>query len=330
MTETFSMWLPGTIAVLAGSSFGFAAFFSSRRRTNTENSGNLSHAGGLRDDVQEEHDLRIRKDTVVASLRELELQRDDLAPAVYTAEKRELEETGVRLLRELASIMATATRNRGPQAASAPVTAPPGAVGFLAAHPKVQGALIGLAIAMLPALIFAYVATRNSDVAQGPTLDGQNDNSVNAQIYAEMRSLMTRLGENPTDIEALLRGGQLMLEAERLPEARKFTERALQVDPESAKVQLLHAELLAYEGNTTSAMTRIDSTLANNPKMPDAWLVRATIAERAGDIDKQRESLKRFLEISDLAPDDPRRERILAAIHQTSAPEPASASGDWH
>jgi cytochrome c-type biogenesis protein CcmH/NrfG len=294
VSDTFLLWLPGIIVLLVGASSGlYVAAFLGRDATRGD------------DDVD---DLESRRENLIALLRDLEAQRDVLDPAVYATQKAELEARAVEVThaRDRASAAAQATVATAPE--------PTAAVSFLAERPQLQGVIWG-AVAVLVVGGIYLMLRQQGDGSQRArdqaTRSTPNAPALSASAQKELDGLMARLTQNPQDIEAFVRGGQVMLQEMRLPEARTFIDRALQLDPEHPQALIAFATLLVTQGDTPRALTTLDGVLQKSPDFLEALYLKGMIAAQAGNDTAKQESLKRFIA---KAPDGPQKLQAQAVL----------------
>jgi tetratricopeptide (TPR) repeat protein len=218
-------------------------------------------------------DLEQRKESLIGELRDLEAQRALVDETAYLQQKAELERLAVGTLRELDTL------TRRP-----PTDAPP------TAHHRGRRGIaawvgVGLAALGLVALFF---------------LPGEQE--VVAPEDPELAAVLARLTENPGDVDALVRGSQILLEQGDLGEASRFADRALQLDPESPSALVQWAALLAARNQAGEALTLLDQVVTRHPEYVAAWSLRGLLALQLGNKEVARESLAQYLERAPLGP----------------------------
>jgi tetratricopeptide (TPR) repeat protein len=294
VSDALLTWFPGLVAAAVGVVAALFAVALTRR------SDQASAPAG-----RDEDDLTSRKEAIVALLKDLEAQRSSLDEAAYETDKRALEAEGVAALKAIDELRAKEARATGSAAAPKPSLAP----GFLAAHPRLQGALVTMVVFVVAAL--AYLAfNRIGETPRGAT-DQADAQELGAQAHSEVKALMARLDENPNDVAALLRGAELMMQAARPEQAHQFVERALQIAPEEPIALLTEASLLASEGKAQEGLARTEAVVRQHPDLADAWYLRGMLAGSLGDAAKKRASLERYVA---LAPDGPDRREVVAML----------------
>ncbi len=155
------------------------------------------------------------------------------------------------------------------------------------------GVVVGLLL-LCATLVRAERSVRASrwlSVAERAFLRDANGAIESESFFAIERAI----DAEPTDFRAHLRGAQILLRMGRAPEAVRFAQKALRIEPHvpNAWATLAAAELA--RGNTKDALTHATHALTLLRDYPYALKVRSTAAERAGDPERaktDREALR--------------------------------------
>jgi tetratricopeptide (TPR) repeat protein len=255
----------------------------------------------------------------IALLRDLEEQRHRLEPAAYASEKERLERVAADALRQrdqqLAKLKA---RAKAQPAAVTTAGIPPQLKGFLWGGGTVAG------VGLMLLLVNNYSVPRaegqsmtgNSTIEGGapPMMGGGGGGGApglgparNFEPDDEMRALAERLKTNENDVDALVRLGHKLLQAQALQEAMLVTEKALSVAPENEEAKVHRAVLRNAIGDPDGALRDLDALLGKTPGLAEAWFFRGMIGMSNNRPELAQESWTKFVAV---APDGPQKERI--------------------
>ena len=263
MSDTLLLWLPGIVVLLVGASVGL--YFATMMRREPEPTADLEA------DLE---DLVSRRENLIALLRDLEAQRSILDPAAYAAQKAELEARAVEVTHARDRQVA---KTASDDAARAKPTAP--VARFPAERRHINRLLWGAgAVLALGGIFLAVRGWSEAEPPSGPKMTSTlaDERPLSAKAQNEIDGIMSHLQQNPSDVDALVRGGQVMLQEMRIPEARAFVDRALQLDPEQPQALLAYATILATQG------------IAEAPEGPQKARARALLGGQnlgAADVD---------------------------------------------
>ncbi|MBI4718567.1 MAG: tetratricopeptide repeat protein [Planctomycetes bacterium] len=124
-----------------------------------------------------------------------------------------------------------------------------------------------------------------------------------------------RLDKNANDLRALLLDARLAGASDPPDFTRAETslQRALTVDPKSAKARQLLAAVQIRRGQLTQAAATVAAALAHNPEDPDLLLLTAEIAGYRGEYERAIAPLRQLLE---MRPRMPEAVRLLASAYE--------------
>jgi tetratricopeptide (TPR) repeat protein len=101
------------------------------------------------------------------------------------------------------------------------------------------------------------------------------------------------VAEDPNDEEALELHGELTRSQYGLAAALPWFDRALQIDPKYVPAMVERASTLGDLGRASDMLAEARAILAVDPKNPNAWLLQAVLAARAGKYDLARSLYRR-------------------------------------
>lgn len=262
-------------------------------------------------------ELRAVLGLAVDNLRELQERAERLTPEEAARERAELEG---RAARALSALQALERPDADADAARAQARRRPKdrTLGYLARRPRLQGGLWGLGVGtVVTFLVLGVQQTATVGPAAAPAAAGLAPRAGAAagpptapQIDPkELETLQLTLAHSPDDVPALVRLGHLALQAQRLEEAQKLTDRVLTLVPNNLEAQVHRAVLRAGDGDGEGADAGLQAVLRADPGFAEAWFFRGMLAMQQGQMDRMRESFEQFVKV---APDGPQKERIRA------------------
>ncbi|MBI5511123.1 MAG: c-type cytochrome [Deltaproteobacteria bacterium] len=305
MSDAIIQWLPGIIVLFAGLAAGLYVAAIVRRDTPPAAAPDL--------DLD---DLESRRENLIALLRDLETERHMLDPAIYATQKAELEAKAVEVTRLRDTI-----GQGGGVSAKTGRQEPTAAVRFLASRPRLAGVIWGSgAVAVIAAIYLVMSGRPTTSPRTSQPVAAPAPPSLSAAGRQQIGEIMAALQQNPGDIDALLRGSQVMVREGQTVGARAFVDRALQLDPEHPEALVAYATLLAAQGDAQGGLNRLDALVVKKPDYLPAHFVRGMLAAELHDDARMQQSLKRFV---DKAPDGPQKSAALAAL---AGAKPAEAA----
>ncbi|MCA8928893.1 MAG: PEP-CTERM system TPR-repeat protein PrsT [Alphaproteobacteria bacterium] len=128
--------------------------------------------------------------------------------------------------------------------------------------------------------------------------------------YQKVLDTVQQTANDPTfgTVKVLIRS-EALFGLGRLDDAMAEVQPILAKDSNQPQANLMAARILAAQNDPKAAYAHVDAALVGNPKLMEAYLVRANLDYAARDMDKAMESLDRAIE---LAPDDPRPKMLKA------------------
>jgi Tfp pilus assembly protein PilF len=108
---------------------------------------------------------------------------------------------------------------------------------------------------------------------------------------------------NPSNLDAQLRAGTLLLVAGEYDAARSRAELAIQADPRSAPAHILLGNAMAGLNNPTSATTQIEQAINLDPNYAPAWTSLGAAHFRSGRREDARAAFNKATALSPKAPD---------------------------
>lgn len=109
--------------------------------------------------------------------------------------------------------------------------------------------------------------------------------------------------EGSSDAETLVLFGRIAGLRQQWDEARRWLERALEIDPFNAAAKINLGVLAAVEGRSREARTMLESGVAEDPRSFEGWNALGMVRANAGDFDGAATAWTRALEIDPRATD---------------------------
>ena len=262
----------------------------------------------------------------IDNLRELAEREGALRPGEGERERTALEARAAAALQALQMLDTTHGGAAPEQTGATPTSARArparsATVGYLAARPRLQGALWGAGTASVALFLTSTVQKGATPVAPpvqkapfaaaggGAPPGGQGIDA------GELDALKAALAKNPDDVAALVRLAHLALQAQEIGQADALTERALRLQPDQVEAQVHAAVVRAGKGEAAEGMAALEKVLAAHAEFAEGWFFRGMLSMQAGNMDAMRESFGQFVKV---APDGPQKERIRAMLQRTN------------
>lgn len=274
----------------------------------------------------EAEELVQRKDRVLASLREIESDREagNLSEADYEALKREYEAEAAVILRKLDELGRAASRGRerAPRRAEAAETASPrGAPALLWAFAVIvfvvlAGAMLSRAIGPRgpEGSITGNDAVRGGGGAGGPEgAGGAGGGGALVPVdLSRVPELEARLRADSTDLQALLALGHIDIATQRFEEAAALSMRALRQSPGNAEALTHLGVVLWASSDTDNGLEAFNQALASDENLAEALLFKGILLFTAKqDFQGAVAAWERYLEV---APPEANTARVRAML----------------
>jgi len=255
-------------------------------------------------------DLEEEVGHAVLMLRDLEYHKSRMDSESYRAQKEKLEQEAATALRERdAKVKENQKKKEAPV-----MTVQEQGSGILQSRPQLKGFLWGALVMSVGFGLYFSVSTQAVPRVEGGGMTGAQPSQPAqppvAQAGAqnsEVQGLLTKLKENPKDVDSMARLGRILLFQQLHKEAQMVTERALQIDPDHLGSQINQAMVSAGQGDAPGALTQLNAILQRDAKSYDAWFFKGMLSMQTGDNAGMKKSFGQYVA---LAPESPRRERI--------------------
>ena len=296
-------WLPGLLVLGLGLLAAAAVLVLSRRR-------GQGHAAegrkALATKAVEEAELRAAR--LLDQLRELELDRHQLAAEAYQEERSRLEQLAADALRARDEARTSAPKPRRAEATS---SAP---AGFFGRHPQLVGAAWG---AGLVAFFGALGLLLTNDAKPRTGMDGATGTVGRDEAPPQeaedpaFEAALARVRDNPGDVETSAQVVHELLRRQDYDEARQLTERSLGADPFQSEARVHRAFLVAVNGDEPAAVQQLQRLGELYPNTSEAFLFLGMMRMRSGDNSGAADAFSRFLAE---APSDEQPPQMRAAL----------------
>jgi cytochrome c-type biogenesis protein CcmH/NrfG len=284
MSFDWNTWGPPLVVLLIGLVVGLLV------------ASRIQGEGGGAGQAERKTALKVRKDSVVQALRELESHAERLGEAEYQRQRSLLLEQGVQVLEALE------------QAPEEPAPAPVQERGRSTAPFWIAGTLGFAALAMF--LVKGAEAPRQDDMAG----DG-----LETQISAEIQAAQATLQANPHDVPALNTLAHYAILQGNLQVAMQHFQSVQLVSPREKEVVAHGAALAILVNMADRALPALEQLLTEEPEFAEGHWWMAVGLARSGKPDAAREHLALALKL------DPAGEMgVLAAdmLQRLDAPPP--------
>jgi len=293
-------WLPGIIALALGLIGGVILWLLAGRKGAAPVQ---VHGHAARID-----DLRARKETLIARLRELqieiEMEKDPAVAARLNQERSRLEMEAAEVLRDLHRAESDEGAAAAPESPAVPssgaapavdgraaaAAALPAGRGFFASRPVLRGFLWGAGSAtFLFALAFFlldFLPGGGSHVSRapgGPMTGGDavvadSARAGQAQPDPELEMLRSRVVAEPSNLEAKLDLAQGMIFRDLLVDAFGVVQEVSRVEPNNPRALTYEAVVRLAMGQGELSMELLDKAVKADPKLTEAWVRRGLTA----------------------------------------------------
>ncbi|MDH3254449.1 MAG: tetratricopeptide repeat protein [Acidobacteriota bacterium] len=274
-------WWPGLI-VLA---FGLAAGLLLMRRLR-QSAGRAKTDQSARDMDLKIQDLESRRDDLYERLR-------DEGESLTESDKRQLELSAARTLRDLDVLSAARPQSRprkgGKKEARVASTPEAGKSpqGFSSRRPLVAGFLLGGAMVVVVGILI-YWAVRDTGIASTSVVasDPAHPDSVtlSAEAQTELGSLEAQLERDPSDVMARKRLALLLLTNEQFVPAFQQAQTLLETDPQDIDGLYVQAVVRLQMGQAEPALQLFDQVLELFPDHVQALAWKGIVLYQTGDI----------------------------------------------
>ena len=296
--STETSMIPGTIALVIGSVSALLVLSKiSRKASDTETDTPVL-------------DLEEEVGHAVLMLRDLEHHKNRIDPSSYQAQKEKLEKEAADALRQRDAQVKAMKEMKEHKVMSQDKQSG----GFLHSRPQLKGFLWGALVMSVGFGLYFSVSTQAVPRVAGAGMTGAQPEAPAAQARpaqgapnTEVQELLTKLKENPKDVDSMARLGRILLFQQLHNEAKMVTERALQIAPDHTGAQINQAMVAAGQGNAAAALTQLNAILERDAKSYDAWFFKGMLSMQSGDNDGMKKSFEQFVA---LAPDGPKKDRI--------------------
>lgn len=296
--STETSMIPGAIALVIGSVS--ALLVTSRISRKASDSDTDTPVLDLEEEVGH----------AVLMLRDLEHHKNRIDPASYQAQKEKLEKEAAQALRQRDAQVKAIQEKKEVKTMSQDQESG----GFLHNRPQLKGFLWGALVMSVGFGLYFSVSTQAVPRMEGAGMTGaqpaaptQARSPQAGAPNTEVQELLTKLKENPKDVDSMARLGRILLFQQLHNEAKMVTERALQIAPDHTGAQINQAMVTAGQGNAAGALTQLNAILERDAKSYDAWFFKGMLSMQSGDNDGMKASFEKFVS---LAPDGPKKARI--------------------
>jgi cytochrome c-type biogenesis protein CcmH/NrfG len=272
------------------------------RRAKATQGGAAPAALGGQSDSLASLDQRAR--LLIDQLKELEMDRHQLTPESYQAEKTRLELEAADALRARDEVArgGAADPGAGSKGAKGPTAKPPTEApkGFAQRNPQLMGAVWGGAVVLFFVGIGALLTQEQRPRQDGSEMTGKNPNAgaagaaADADADRELNAAMERIKKNPQDIELSALVAHELLRRERYDEAAEITTRSAGVDPFHLETKIHRAVLVAVKGDRADAKRQLEELVNRYPDGQEALLFLVAITMQEGDRTSALAFLERF------------------------------------
>ena len=194
-------------------------------------------------------------------------------------------------------------------------------LGFVVAHEIYGGRFIGVA-AVAPQRGGAPMGAGSAsdfDPAQGaPSMDMMD------QVSQELGALKQAIQDNPEDVVALRRLGNLYMDAAMYEQANDYYRSALAVEPEDVHLRTDLATSLLMMGQAREALTELEHCVEHDPEHGKTWYWKGLAHVELGEYEEGEAAFVRALE---LMPGAFQIEELRAEIERVKANRSTQAEG---
>jgi tetratricopeptide (TPR) repeat protein len=275
-----TQWVPGILVLITALCGALLYLAISRQKRDT-----------LRVGSDDPADLDTRAQRLIDQLKELTADQHHLGKVQFSAEKERLE-------REAASALAQRDAlARGPRKEAA-IASTTGA-GWLARHPRLQGAFWGGGLVLFFAILGLLLMQEQKPRASGQEATGKVPGGGKPpEAGAEdphLKLALERVREHPNDAAALANAAHELLSRQAWDEARQLTDRASGIDPFDLENRIHRAFLKATQGKGEEALKELAHLYERYPNSHEALLLDGAVASQAGNLRRAIDSFERYL-----------------------------------
>ncbi|MCU1246095.1 MAG: Cytochrome c heme lyase subunit CcmH [Acidobacteria bacterium] len=314
-------WLSAIGILLSGVVIAFMFVYGSMRRRQTA-AATMAPDTALRD-------LELRRDTLIAQLRELEE-----SPVPNAEEQRRLEQQTAEVLRAIDGLQKAQTKRSAapPSAGGAPSAAAP-ARGM---NPAFKGFFWGVGSVVGLALLGWFVYSQANPRGAGDGLTGggppgqapaaasttTNPHPPKGADDPAVQSLSAEVAKNPGDLGARRQLAKALLDHENLMGAFEQTKAILAKEPGDATALTYQAIVRMAMGDAVSARQLLADATRSDPRFTDAWITLAWLNMQQGKSDEAAAAIE---EAAARHPED--ADRLHGILVQMRAKLAGAASG---
>lgn len=301
--EELNEWIPAIVAGGLGLLGGVLATFGISRKQTKEDAMALSLV-----------DLEERYNHAVALLKDLELYRTRMEPTSYAEQRERLEKEAVLAMkdrdRKEKQLKTSKSSQRAVQSTELDES-DSALIRFFRRRPELKGFVWGLGLACVGGGLYLSAADeakpRENGMQAAPMQAAPEQSAQAKEAQARMGELLEILQKEPTNIDAMVELGRLLLRAQLINEAKMVTERTLQLVPDNLDALTHQAVITSAEGKMDAAFDGLDYVLDKDPKFYRAWFFKGMLSMQAGKSEQMKTSFETYIKY---APDSPRKERI--------------------
>jgi tetratricopeptide (TPR) repeat protein len=313
---THTDWLPGIVVLSIGLVAALTVLLIGRRRAPVRTPAEERRATG----TEAAAEAGRRATRLLDQLRELEVDRHQLSPEAYAAERSRLEGLAANALRmqDEASSKAVPRKRSEPS----PVPAPRG---FFSRHPQLQGAFWGAGVVVFFGALALWLSReaqprREGEGATGTA--GRGEASTPPQEDPAFAAALARVRENPAEVDTSARVVHELIRREDFDEARELTDRSLGIDPFFPEARVHRAFLRAAAGDESGAAEELEHVTGLYPSAHEGLVFLGMLRMRAGNNRAALDAFDRFLAEAPPQETPPEMRAAIAALRQQLGGKP--------
>ena len=290
MDIDWAEWGPPLVALFLGG--GVGALMISRLRGGESDPAITAESRRI--------DLESTRDEVLDQLKQLDFERDKLAPEEYEREREALLARGARALEALDNPESSGPSQPGadagparPEPHASPAPSAPAAPAAGASSgglaPEWKGALYALGAILLVALLWQLLNNMSRNRGEGESITGFDRGAGAAEqnqpppgqpppppnFEEKKAALEAKIAESPDDLDAKNALTNLYLRAAKFREAMTINDEVLKADPTNIDGRVHRAELTLAMSMFDQSLAMIDEVLAEKPDHTQAMILRA-------------------------------------------------------
>ena len=132
-----------------------------------------------------------------------------------------------------------------------------------------------------------------------------------ARVIMNLEALKAALAASPDNVPLLLMVAEALEDSFELEESREILERVLSHDPTNAVALVSLARILDLDGATSQAIVRVESLCQSQPNCGPAWLLRARLAFKEGEVKAARGFYEKAIECDASIVDEPFLQQVI-------------------